>query len=66
MLIRRFGRICLAFAAAMFWGFLLSIGVKFAFSLSDDRSFFFVALPAAAVLTLFFWRKMPPVGPAQP
>ena len=66
MLIRRFARLCAAFAAAMFWGSLISVAAKFLFSLSDGTSFFLIALPIAAGLAVFFWRKMPPIGPAQP
>lgn len=46
-------------AAGVFWGFLASVGAKYAIGLSDNMSIVAVGIPVAAILVVFFWRKLP-------
>jgi hypothetical protein len=62
----KIARVSVSIAAGTFWGFLVSVAFKLLFRLSDDASFFFICLPVAAALTLFFFKKLPDAFSSKP
>ena len=52
-------RALLSFAAALFWGFLISVGFQYLFHPTNDASFLFVCLPLTALFSFVFFKKIP-------